>query len=412
MAFDKLIDSAKLDTAMNATADAIRAKTGGTTDIPWHETTGFANAITGIPIGSKTQEKTVTPSTSVQSVTPDSGYDGLSKVTVNAMPTATQATPSISVDGAGKITASATQSAGYVAAGTKSATKQLTTQGAKTVVPSTSKQTAVASGVYTTGLIEVAAMPTATQATPAISVSTAGLITASSTQSAGYVAEGTKSATKQLPTQGAKTITPSTADQTAIASGVYTTGAITVKGDANLAAANIAKGVSIFGVAGTFEGGANIDALIDRSITSVESNVTTVGKAAFSGCTKLASIKLPNATTIGDNAFANCTLLTELDLPCATSIGQQAFYYTTNLKTLILRSTTLCELRYSSTFTSTPNTLRVYIPSALVSQYQSSTNWQGIYGLKFRALEEYTVDGTITGALDPAKVEAGYEGNK
>ena len=102
------------------------------------------------------QEKTVTPSTSAQTITPDIGYDGLSKVTVNAMSTATQATPSISVSSSGLITASATQSAGYVSAGTKSATKQLTTQAAKTVTPGTSNQTAVASGVYTTGAVAVA----------------------------------------------------------------------------------------------------------------------------------------------------------------------------------------------------------------------------------------------------------------
>lgn len=96
---------------------------------------------------------------------------------------------------------------------------------------------------------------TATQATPGISVSSAGLITASATQSAGYVSAGTKSATKQLAVQTAKTVTPSTADQTAVASGVYTTGAVTVKGDANLLPENIAEGVSIFGKVGTHKGG-------------------------------------------------------------------------------------------------------------------------------------------------------------
>jgi len=128
------------------------------------------------------QDKTVTPTTSAQTITADSGYDGLDTVTVNAMPTATQATPSITINSSGLITATATQAAGYVTAGTKSGTKQLTTQAAKTVTPSASSQTAVASGVYTTG-------------------------------------------------------------------------AVTVAGDANLKAENIAEGVSIFGVNGTHSGG-------------------------------------------------------------------------------------------------------------------------------------------------------------
>lgn len=94
-------------------------------------------------------------------------------------------------------------------------------------------------------------MSTATQATPSISVNSSGLITASATQSAGYVASGTKSATKQLTIQAAKTVTPTTSEQTAVVSGVYTTGAVKVAGDANLVAENIAEGVSIFGVIGT-----------------------------------------------------------------------------------------------------------------------------------------------------------------
>ena len=95
---------------------------------------------------------------------------------------------------------------------------------------------------------------TATQATPTISVSSSGLITASSTQSAGYVSSGTKKETKQLTTQAGKTITPGTSQQTAVASGRYTTGTVYVAGDSDLKAANIKKGINIFGVTGSFEG--------------------------------------------------------------------------------------------------------------------------------------------------------------
>lgn len=110
-------------------------------------------------------------------------------------------TPTISVSNSGLITASANG---------LSATQQLTTQAAKTVTPSTSQQTAVASGVYTTGAVTVAAMPSATLATPTINVSSSGLITATETQAnAGYIAANTtKTATQQLSTQAAASITP------------------------------------------------------------------------------------------------------------------------------------------------------------------------------------------------------------
>ena len=107
--------------------------------------------------------------------------------------------------------------------------------------------------------------------TPSISVNSSGLITASAsgsqsvtpTVSSGWVSSGTAGAvsvsgtnTAQLTTQSATTITPTTIDQT-IASGKYLTGAITVKGDENLIAANIAKDVEIFGITGTHEGGSS-----------------------------------------------------------------------------------------------------------------------------------------------------------
>lgn len=70
--------------------------------------------------------------------------------------TTSQAVPSISVNSSGLITASATQDAGYVVSGTNSATYQLTTQVGKTVIPKTYNQTAVLSGRYTTGAVEIA----------------------------------------------------------------------------------------------------------------------------------------------------------------------------------------------------------------------------------------------------------------
>lgn len=108
----------------------------------------------------------------------------------------------------------------------------------------------VPSGYYASQATKSVA--TATQATPSISVDSAGKITASATQTAGYVAAGTKSATKQLTVQGAQTITPGTSNKT-IAAGTYLSGAQTIAGDADLKAANIKKGVNIFGVAGSYD---------------------------------------------------------------------------------------------------------------------------------------------------------------
>lgn len=64
----------------------------------------------------------------------------------------------------------------------------------------------------------------------------------------GYV-NGSK-VTGNIQSKAAQTYTPSTADQT-ITAGQYLSGAQTIKGDANLTAANIKSGVTIFNVAGT-----------------------------------------------------------------------------------------------------------------------------------------------------------------
>lgn len=141
----------------------------------------------------------------------------------------------------------------------------LTASGATVSVPAgyyaDAASKAVATGSATTPATSITAAPT-------ISVnSSTGLITASvsasqsvtPTISAGYVSAGTAgtvsvsgSDTEQLTVKAAATITPTTSDQT-IAAGQYLTGAQTIKGDANLQAAYIAKGTTIFGVEGTLD---------------------------------------------------------------------------------------------------------------------------------------------------------------
>lgn len=70
--------------------------------------------------------------------------------------------------------------------------------------------------------------------------------------------------TGTIPSKGAQTYTPKTYSQT-ISSGQYLSGNQTIQGDGNLVASNIKSGVSIFGVSGSYTGGATIG-----YITSIE----------------------------------------------------------------------------------------------------------------------------------------------
>ena len=251
-------------------------------------TTALKNDGTGIT-GNIDSKSSSDLTASGATVTAPAGY--YPNAASKSVATTTHPNPTASINATtGVVTASHTQTAGYVSAGTTTGTLPLTTQAAKTVAPTESEQTAVSAGVYTTGVVKVGAISstyvgsdvaqndssdltasgatvtapagfyaesasktvasgsastpaTSITANPTISVNASGLITASvsgsksvtPTVSSGYVTSGTAgtisvsgSNTEQLSTQAGTTITPTESEQTAVASGKFTTGAVKV----------------------------------------------------------------------------------------------------------------------------------------------------------------------------------------
>ena len=211
--------------------------------------------ISGEPV--TLEPKTATPAAESQTIEPDEGYTGLSKVYLEAVPTEekTATTNGVVTPSTGKFlskvtvnvsstinnqnknvvpsasTQSITADSGYTGLGTVSvaAISSDYIGSGITVDPTISisgRTVTIPSGYYSTQ--NTKSVSTAAQAIPSISVSNAGVITATATQTAGYVTAGTTSGTLNLTTQAAVTITPSESVQIAVASHRYTTGNVTV----------------------------------------------------------------------------------------------------------------------------------------------------------------------------------------
>ena len=149
------------------------------------------------------------------------------------------------------------------------------------------------------------------------------------------------------------------------------------------------------------------DAIIQRTLSGSfnDDQVTKIRGNAFRWCESLTSVNFRAAVTCEGEAFAWCSKLATVDFSSIENLDGGAFGWCYALKTLIIRNTaSVCTL--SATMGSTiihTGAGHIYVPSALVDAYKEATNWS-TYASKIRALEDYTVDGTITGDLDETKI--------
>ena len=114
--------------------------------------------------------------------------------------------------------------------------------------------------------------------------------------------------------------------------------------------------------------------------------VTSIGDFAFQSCTSLSSVTIPSGvTSIGIGAFAFCSSLTSINIPSGvTSIDNSAFMGCTSLTSITVNSTTPPTLG-NYVFDDT-NNCPIYVPSASVNTYKSSSGDWSRYTSRIQAI--------------------------
>ena len=200
-----------------------------------------------------------------------------------------------------------------------------------------------------------------------------------------------------------------------------------------------------------------IDSIINRTITEFKDDkLTEVGHYAFFGCTNLETVDCPAVISIDSYAFDSLVNLKNINFPSVEVInalrafygcqiekmifpslrvlsnsyplgnmplkildlwkieemGSMVFFGTHPLEALFLRNTAkVCTCKADPLSNSAINrgTGYIYVPKMMndgtdgIAAYEAATVWSK-YGGKFRYVEDYTVDGTITGEIDESKI--------
>ena len=134
----------------------------------------------------------------------------------------------------------------------------------------------------------------------------------------------------------------------------------------------------------------------------IPNSVTSIGYAAFGGCSGLTELTLPNSvTSIGDGAFRDCRGLTGLTLPnSVTSIGEYAFKGCSGLAKI----TSLAEIPSvcgSGVFDGVNKTnCELIVPIMSVTAYKQAEVWNEFSNIMgFSGVEVTVADGNTIRAI-------------